>query len=578
MTTVGLIIPGNIQFTGTVSSPLFICNQRVIAPIASGTTSTISFGSMAGSYSSLSQAYAATLSVGTLLNYFSTGSSNTSLISRAGNISTLTVGSMSASIANVASLSASICSITTLNAAIANIATITGTTINLPGSNIVNFGSDQAGAASAGDIGYQIATPGALDIYGAGVTVGSRNVKIWDNLLVAGTTSGAVANTGTVTGALMNFATYSGSTLGIAGAGSVCNLNLGGASGFAGTVTMPVLTSTTGGGFTVSASSVYSSSYNPYNAFDTNTGGTTTAWVSANLTYASITGSGLNAGTYTGAYTGSRSTTNSIGSSVFGEYLQVQTPSPYQLQSYVLQGYAVSSTIHYLTGFTIMGSVDGVSYTIIDSRVGQDCSSGKIFVAPYQTQSCNYFRLIINQDITTESNIAATRIQNFAPVFVTAYQLDITGPSRITGSLTVVGALAKDVGTFQIPHPIRDGFDLLHSFIEGPRCDLIYRGRRRLRQGKAQVDIERESSDAAAMTTGTFEALCQNPQAFVRNNDSWDRVRAVVSKNYLDIECNNVDSSVMIDWMVVAERKDSVIRKWDKTDESGRLITEHRSA
>ncbi len=575
MTTVGLIIPGNIQFTGTVSSPLFICNQRVIAPIASGTTSTISFGSMTGSYSSLSQAYAATLSVGTLLNYFSTGSSNTSLISRYGSISTLTVGSISASIANVASLSASICSITTLSSTVANIATITGTSINLPGSNIVNFGSDQAGAASAGDIGYQIATPGALDIYGAGVTIGSRNVKIWDNLLVAGTTSGAIANTGTLTGVLMNFATYSGSTLGIVGNGSVCNLNLGGATGFAGTVTMPVLTTSTGGGFTVSASSLYSSSFNVYNAFDVNTAGTVTFWACSSLTYSTISGS--ISGTYFGSYVGTRATTNSIGSSVFGEYLQIQTPSPYQLQAYTLQGSTQSGSVHYLTGFTIMGSVDGVSYTIIDVKAGQDCSSGKTFTAPYQTQSCYYFRLIINQDITTEPT-GFVRVQNFAPVFVTAYQLDVAGMSRITGSLTVIGALAKDVGTFQIPHPIREGFDLLHSFIEGPRCDLIYRGRKRLRQGKAQVDIERESSDAGDMTSGTFQALCQNPQAFIRNNESWDRVRAVVSKNYLDIECNNSAFCEVVDWMVVAERKDSIIQKWDKTDEAGRLITEHRSA
>lgn len=66
--------------------------------------------------------------------------------------------------------------------------TIAAGALNLPGSNTVNFGSDNlTKAAFAGNIGYQLATANALDIYGAGSAVGSRSVKLWDNVQVPGT-------------------------------------------------------------------------------------------------------------------------------------------------------------------------------------------------------------------------------------------------------------------------------------------------------------------------------------------------------------------------------------------------------
>ena len=57
--------------------------------------------------------------------------------------------------------------------------------INVIGSKTLNFGSDLTKATNAGNIGYQIATSGALDVYGGGTTVGSRVVKLWDNVTVS---------------------------------------------------------------------------------------------------------------------------------------------------------------------------------------------------------------------------------------------------------------------------------------------------------------------------------------------------------------------------------------------------------
>lgn len=58
--------------------------------------------------------------------------------------------------------------------------------INIVGNQTLNFGSDQTKATNAGSIGYQVDTAGALDIYGAGTAVGSRNLQLWDNIAVSG--------------------------------------------------------------------------------------------------------------------------------------------------------------------------------------------------------------------------------------------------------------------------------------------------------------------------------------------------------------------------------------------------------
>ena len=56
----------------------------------------------------------------------------------------------------------------------------------IPGGNTINLGSDQTKTTNAGLIGYQLTTVGAVDFYGAGTAVGSRVVKLWDNIIVPG--------------------------------------------------------------------------------------------------------------------------------------------------------------------------------------------------------------------------------------------------------------------------------------------------------------------------------------------------------------------------------------------------------
>ncbi len=143
----------------------------------------------------------------------------------------------------------------------------------------------------------------------------------------------------------------------------------------------------------------------------------------------------------------------------------------------------------------------------------------------------------------------------------------------VTGDLSCTGALSKGSGSFRIEHPLvakKDTHQLVHSFIEGPKADLIYRGKVTLTAGRATVNIDQ----AATMTEGTFEALCGDVQCFTTNESDWTPVRGSVLGNILTIEAKDEASTVEISWMVIGERKDQHMLETDWTDEAGHVIVE----
>jgi hypothetical protein len=148
------------------------------------------------------------------------------------------------------------------------------------------------------------------------------------------------------------------------------------------------------------------------------------------------------------------------------------------------------------------------------------------------------------------------------------------------GNASFTGSLSKASGTFDIAHPIVQNKRLVHSFIEGPRCDLIYRGQVQLNNGQATVnlDVDCVAESDCAMSTGTFESLCANPQHFLQNRDSFDRVKGSINGGILTIECENTNSTDTIYWSVIAERKDQHIKTWDKTNANGYLVTEYNNS
>ena len=70
--------------------------------------------------------------------------------------------------------------------------------------------------------------------------------------------------------------------------------------------------------------------------------------------------------------------------------------------------------------------------------------------------------------------------------------MSTSGSSMRVPNMSIVGSLSKGSGTFDIEHPLDNTKRLRHSFIEGPRYDLIYRGRVQLTNGQAVVNLDTE--------------------------------------------------------------------------------------
>lgn len=142
-----------------------------------------------------------------------------------------------------------------------------------------------------------------------------------------------------------------------------------------------------------------------------------------------------------------------------------------------------------------------------------------------------------------------------------------------TANLSVQGAVSKGSGSFRIGHPIpelTETTDLVHSFIEGPQADNLYRGQVQLVNGTAQVNLD----TASRMTEGTFVLLNRRVQCFTTNESTWDAVRGSITGNILTIECQNADSGATVSWLVIGERQDKHMYDTDWTDDEGRVITE----
>jgi len=155
----------------------------------------------------------------------------------------------------------------------------------------------------------------------------------------------------------------------------------------------------------------------------------------------------------------------------------------------------------------------------------------------------------------------------------TLASVSVTGAATVGDTLTVTGALSKGSGSFMIDHPLpelKDSYNLFHSFIEGPRADLIYRGQVRLTSGRAVVDLDAVSR----MTSGTFVALNRDVQCFTSNESDWDAVRGTVTGATLTIECQNSTSTAVVNWLVIGERHDQHMYDTHWTDENGRVVPE----
>ena len=144
-----------------------------------------------------------------------------------------------------------------------------------------------------------------------------------------------------------------------------------------------------------------------------------------------------------------------------------------------------------------------------------------------------------------------------------------------TATITALGALAKTSGSFKIDHPLeskKDTHYLVHSFIEGPQADLIYRGKITLSAGTATVNVD----TATGMTEGTFVALNRETQCFTTNETGWTAIKGSISGNTLTITAQDNSCTDTISWMVIGERHDPHMKDsgTDWTDSDGKVILE----
>jgi hypothetical protein len=154
------------------------------------------------------------------------------------------------------------------------------------------------------------------------------------------------------------------------------------------------------------------------------------------------------------------------------------------------------------------------------------------------------------------------------------------GITNHTNALHVVGdtfstTYSGGSKNFKIEHPLKINKWLYHGCIEGPRFDNIYRGKKLIVDGKAEVDIDKECNTTGGMTPGTFPALNTNYQLYLQNNKTFDRVKGSIDGSKIQIESQNVTDEIEVDWLVVGERHDQTVINPDFTDSDGNLICEH---
>jgi hypothetical protein len=163
-----------------------------------------------------------------------------------------------------------------------------------------------------------------------------------------------------------------------------------------------------------------------------------------------------NFGYASGVYTGSVTTVDTLGIAYTGEWIQLQNPVSYILSSYSIQPSVDSANSQSPVKWWVLGSRDGLNWTLVDSRSGITVwtNSGTQSFTVSATQAYNYFRLVANQGISasyvsiaewtlngTEESLCIT---NDAKVGV-----GIANPQRsleVAGDLVVGGTISGGAG------------------------------------------------------------------------------------------------------------------------------------
>ena len=251
------------------------------------------------------------------------------------------------------------------------------------------------------------------------------------------------------------------------------------------------------------------------------------------------------------------------------------TSAPYTVAVGPMAGKEVTTScesvfIGYYSAGAGAANITGHKHVIIGNRAGlviEGASNKNTFLGNYAgcnvtTGSCN---VMIGHKAIAASATGHTQLT--IGIGATSW---IVGDNNFNVEFNTV---TKAGGSFKIdhPHPTKTAtHHLVHSFIEGPQQDLIYRGRATLVNGVATINID----TSAGMTDGTFVLLNRDIQSFTTNETGWDAVKSSVSGNILTITSQDNSSTATISWMVIGERQDDTAKKLGITDDDGYLIVE----
>ncbi len=232
-----------------------------------------------------------------------------------------------------------------------------------------------------------------------------------------------------------------------------------------------------------------------------------------------------------------------------------------------------------------MSTIDVEGYVKMGRSDGNISRYNQIKNKVSGTQASNFMKLSVHNGTENSTTDALTLLGNgnvlIGGTADGGYKLNVTGGevrfqagARVTGNFQVSGTVnVSGTKNFYIDHPLeskKDTHSLIHSSVESPEVNNLYRGKVDLVNGTSTVNLDTESN----MTEGTFVALNDNTQCFTTNETDWDAVRGSVDGNRLTISCQNSSSTANVSWMVIANRKDNSIINSSGTNSNGELIVE----